>query len=30
MATKKDFMKLPAKSGIYLVKNPINGKCYVG
>lgn len=30
MATKEDFIKLPAKSGIYLVKNPISGKCYVG
>ena len=30
MATKEDFMKLPTKSGIYLVKNPISGKCYVG
>lgn len=26
MATKEDFIKLPAKSGIYLVKNPISGK----
>ena len=30
MATKEDFKKLPEQSGIYLVKNTINNKCYIG
>ena len=30
MATKEDFKKLPDQSGIYLIKNPISNKYYVG